>query len=464
MEMNIDGIISGLDTESIISQLMSIERMPVVNKELKQKILIKKGEIYSDIKSRLTNLRDCANDLTYESKFNVFSTSYSEESIISASASEGAVKGSYNFVINNLARAHTVGSDQQADSETALGLTGTIIINSMSVSVGSGDSLENIKNNINNTDDIGVTATIVDNVLRLKMNETGATEIALSETGDVATSLGILESGNFKNEFVAAADASFTIDGQQVLSSSNTISDLIDGVTITLLKEDSVTLNVDRDKSEIINNIREFVEQYNSTVDLIYSKVSERKIVSPETEADKLVGLVSGDMTLQNIKFKLNMLMTDVVNEIDGEINQLSFIGISKTPFAGTGVDNSDIIIGKLTIDEEALTEAIDSDIDSVMELFVKNSDIGDLTDEEYGVAVRVDNYVDSLINSVDGLITGREENFKREIDMIEDQIETYNRSLELREANLRKKFLLMEKAMASMETQSSWLQSQLLY
>lgn len=462
--MRLDGLISGLDTETIISQLMSIERMPVASKELKQKILTKKGEIYNDIKNRLINLKNCAKNLTYESKFNVFSTSYSEESIISASASDGATSGIYDLVINNLARAHTVGSDQQADKSIALGLEGTMIINGKSVDIGSEDSLESIRDNINATEDIGITASIVDNVLRLKMRETGAVEITLDETGNVATALGIMESGSFKNEFVAAADASFTIDGQQVYSSTNTINDLIGGVALTLQEEGSVTLNVNRNNQSIIDNINNFVEQYNSVVDLIYSKVSERKIVSPKSDTDKLVGLVSGDTTLQNIKFRLNMLMSDIVTGISGDINQLSLIGISKTPFAGSSDNSSDILVGKLTVDEAALAKAVNDNVDDVMQLFLKNADIENLTNDAYGIAVRVDKYVNTLTGSVNGLITDRVNSFEREIDMIEERIESYNKSLELREANLRKKFLLMEQALASMETQSSWLTSQLSY
>ncbi|MBN2073590.1 MAG: flagellar filament capping protein FliD [Actinobacteria bacterium] len=461
--ISINGIMSGLDIESIISQLMSIEKVPVSNKELKQKILTRKGEIYNDIKSRLENLENFARTLTYESTFNAFKASCSEESVISATASGGASNGVYALVVDSLARAHTIGSDRQADKSAALGLSGTMVINGQGVEVESGDSLEDIRDNINATEDTGVTASIIDNVLRLKMTETGATQITLTETGGVATALGILDSGTFKNEFVAASDALLTIDGQQMSSSSNVIDNLIEGVTVTLMEEGSVTLSISRDTGSIIENIQNFVNQYNSVADLIYSSVSERKIIPAESEADKLAGLVSGDATLQNMRFRLNMLMSDAVTGMDDDINQLSFIGINKTSFSDSS-DNSDILVGKLTVDTAALTEALESDPEEVMELFNKNAGVEGLPDEEYGIAVRISNYSDSLANGVDGLITGRTAAFQKEIDMIEEQIESLNRRLELKEASLRKKYLLMETALSSMDTQSLWLESQLTY
>lgn len=465
--MELSGLVSGLDVKSLIAQLMSVERMPVSKKILSQDILEKKSQIFSDIKGRLSNLENYSKELTDESSFKVFSAAYSEDSIVSAGASSGASSGIYSLVVNNLARAHTIGSDQQTDSTTALGLSGDVVINGFDVTINSTDTLEDIRNTINNTEDIDVTASIVDNVLRIKSNNTGATDMTFVDDAveDTLTSLGILDGADaIKNEFIAARDASFTIDGQAVTNSDNIISDVIEGVTLTLLEEGSVDLTVSRDTGTIIGKIKDFVNQYNSVVEFIHENISEKKIIPAESNADKMVGLVSGDMSLQGIKTRLNTLMTDIVNGLDDDVNQFSRIGISKTEFAeGDGVE-SDVLIGKLNIDEDVLKEAINDDFDSIVELFTKNTGTEGLDDSEYGVAARVYDYMGTLTSTTEGMFTYKENSLQMEIDMIEDQIDSYNRRLELREANLKKKYLSMELALASMDTQSSWLSAQLGY
>ncbi len=310
--MDIGGISTGIDVAGIVAQLMEIERMPLANYELKKEIISQKTAIYNDVKSRINTLSSTANELTNESAFNIFTAAYSKESVVSASVGATASSGNYNITVNKLAAAHTVGSDRQLDDESVLNISGNIKINGKDVAIGIGDTLVDIKDTINGTADIGVEATIVDNVLKLKMSETGITEISFEDDSatHVLRTLGIFDDLDaLKNEFVAASNASVTIDGQTISKTSNEISDVIDGVTLTLVKEDTVTMTVKRDNSSITAKIQNLVNQYNSVVDLIYSKTSEKKVSPPVTSADRFKGLASGDQFLESIRHELSSLM-----------------------------------------------------------------------------------------------------------------------------------------------------------
>jgi flagellar hook-associated protein 2 len=474
--MDVGGISTGIDVAGIVAQLMEIERMPLANIQFKKEVVSQKSTIYSDIKTRVRTLGSTANELTNDSAFQVFTAAYSKESIVSASVGATASSGNYNITVSKLAAAHTVGSDRQVDDDSVLNISGNIKINGKDVAIGVGDTLVDIKNSINGTADIGVEATIVDNVLKIKMSETGETEITFADdsvTGVLKT-LGILGDGvldagktvideldAIKNEFVTASNASITIDGQTISKTSNEVSDVISGVTLTLVKEDSVTLTVKRDNSAIVTKIQNLVNQYNSVVELIYSKTSEKKVSPPVTDADRYKGLASGDQFLESIRHELSSLMVNKVNGLDEDVDALAKIGITRTAFV-TASNNQDLMVGKLNIDNAKLTEALDEDFENVKDMFVKNANTEDLENEDYGIAVRVKKYVDRLTNVDGGYFTTKSASFSNESKALENDITNFNRRMVIREAGLKSKYVKLDVAMAQSDTQSQWLTAQL--
>jgi flagellar hook-associated protein 2 len=466
--MQISGLSSsGIDVNSIVSQLMTIERKPLEKMELKKELTAAKSSIYSDIKSRIESLKGYAYTLTNESSFNVFNAVYSKESVISASIGATASKGSYSITVSELAKAHTIGSDRQTGIGVPLNFAGSIKINGKDITINLSDTLQNIMSRINSTADVSVNATIVDNVLKLKMNETGVSQISLADdpATHVLRSLGILVlTGGIdviKNEFVAASNSKIIVDGQNIEKTSNEISDIIPGVTLNLIVKDTVTLTVSKNNSSIISNIQNFVNQYNSLVDFIYSKTSEAKVVSPASQADYHKGLVSGDSFLDGIRHGLSTLILGVVNGINEGGNSLAKIGINKTPFS-SGKTNTDLLIGKLNVDTAKLTEALDKDFDSVKNLFIKNASTYDLEDSDYGVAVRIEKYIAKLTDLSNGFFAAKSTGFSSEAKILESNIASFNRRMDLKEAGLKKKYLALESAISSSDTQTAWLTAQL--
>jgi len=460
--MYISGLSSNIDTTQIIEELMSIERSSIDNIKVKQNLLDKKKEIYNDISSRLNNLKSLAGDLSSESAFNIYNVSYSEQSIVQWTIASNAAAANYSVTVNSIATAHTIGSDRKDSSTEALGLTaGVIKINGVDIEVNELDSLNSIRDKINNAEDANVRATVVDNVLRLRSVNTGAeNQIQLVDGNNILVDLGILSSDStIKNEFVAASDASITIDGQDITSSTNSITDVIDGATLQLLKTGTTNVSVERDTAAIAAKIKNFVNQYNSAIDLIYSKVTEKRIYPIESESDRYFGLVNGDVTLNNIKYNLNNLFTSGVSGLDESLSSLASIGITKSSFNGTTSDSTSMLAGKLVINDTELNEAIASDFEAVKNLFTKNNGVSDLEVEDYGIGVRVNNYLYNITNSTTGILKSKSSSFEKEISMFQKQIETVEARLETKEESLIKKFAAMEAAMNSSNTQLQWLQ-----
>lgn len=458
--MPIGGVSSGLDTYSLIQDIMKVERMPIERMELRQKIINKQKEIYSDVQGRIRNLESRAAALSHRANFDVFKTAYSQPSVVSFSTASNAQSGSYSVAVNHIARAHTIGSDRQDDIHQALGLAeGTISINGAQVSINGDDSLASIRDKINSTEDTGITATIVDHVLRLQMDQTGASQIDIQDGEGIAESLGLLDGESIKHEFVAASDASFFIDGQHISSSVNSISGLIDGVTVNLLGEGESQATISRDVDAVVGHIKNFVNQYNSTVNFLYDQVTERKIIPPRSDADRLVGTLSGDGTLSRIRFRLSGLVSGPVADVQ-TFNSLAAVGINRAAFGGTQGDNRGTIVGTLEIDEAALRDALDHDFEQVKDLFTKNRGEEGLPEADYGIAVRMGNYLRTVTSTSDGVIRHKNSSFDAEIRILDRQIESMENRLQLREASITKQFIGMERALETMDAQMAWLQS----
>lgn len=155
-------------------------------------------------------------------------------------------------------------------------------------------------------------------------------------------------------ELVAGADAKLQIDGVTYQRASNTIDDLIDGVTLDLKTADPATiinLNIDYDFEEIKEKIKKFVDDYNNVVNSINSNFKY------DAEKQKTGGPLFGDGTLRSVQ-------SDLINVILQKIpaaGKYSTLGL-----AGISIDES----GLLNIDDNKLTAALQNDLDSVIRLF----------------------------------------------------------------------------------------------
>ena len=298
------------------------------------------------------------------------SSSTSADSLLSASIADGTSTGTHEITVEKLAKAERLGSTTQSSKTTALSLTGAFTIGesgktAATVSVTSSMSLSDIVSAINaQSSNTGVTASVIavstssasaqyemvltatDTGLPIEMSTTSGTVLSdLGVTGsDGSTAADVLQS---------AQSAVIDVDGiTGITRTSNDISDVLDGVTLSLTKADpstTITMEITADTTSVENAITNFVSAYNSW----RSFVSTNQTVDSSTNAAASDATLFGDSTLRN-----------AATAIDTELN--AFIGNSSLSAIGISFNNSN----QLVIDTTTLETAISDNLSTVQQLF----------------------------------------------------------------------------------------------
>ncbi len=358
----------------------------------------------------------------------------------------------------------TAGTDTGYTSKldsTGLGFTsGTFTINGYTFTVDTAtESAKDIVNKINSATASGVTAFFdtVTKKVTLTKRETGNTDITWGSAFDTSNFLATMNidvTGGTPGSRTMGQDAAITINGANITRSSNTFE--YNGATFTLKENGSATVTVDTDSEKIISSIKDFVNSYNTAVDYINSKLGEKTVKAPVSDADKKLGILSSDYLLKSSLTNMRNNIMNTVSALPANYNQLALIGIS-TGDSSTGKPTG--LSGKLVIDETKLKNALAADSTSVQNLFLKAGSGNDA-----GVAVRIKDQMEAM-TKLDGLLDvriGGSGSLAREITNIDSQIKRMEEQLGMREDRLYRQFTAMEKALSTLKNQGSWLSSQL--
>ncbi len=438
-----------LDVPALVSQLMAIERQPIDKLEAKITDYESKISSFGTLKSLVSTLQSSLTTLS--GKFSAFSATSSDANVFSASADSNAVAGNYTLSVTSLARAQSlvaVGQTSSTAAITADASTVTFVVGGTTtdVTIGAGASLEDIRSAINAAD-IGVSATIVNDGssapfrLALAATETGAgnavSSITIQSGGD-ATLNGLLAYNPTSNapgtatltQAIAAADAAFTVNGIAITSASNTVTDAIQGVTLTLKDTTtSATLTVARDTEGIVDAASSFIESYNALV-------SQLKSRSAYASATETAPTLAGDGTVRLMLDQLRSIFSTAAT--GGTLSYLAEVGISVQS------DSS------LKMDSATLTSAMANDFADVTNLFSSTS----------GFATRLDSWATSVLQT-DGLIDVRVGTLNDSIDNYSEQIDR----LEARMAAIEQQYTIsytnLNVLLASMDNLSTYLTSQ---
>jgi flagellar hook-associated protein 2 len=299
-----------------------------------------------------------------------------------------------------------------------------------------GMSLEQLRDAINsNVNNSGkVTATILDTGaggeryrLQVKGNTTGTTN-----DFNVTSTASLAKDSNESITF-SAQDANFTIDGVSLIRSNNIVSDVIDGVVLTLKQKtsDPVTLTVGNDVGTIQSNIKSFVHSYND----IRSYINSKSI--PDQKNPQNNGPFLGDSTVRSIYVRLQQLMTGATSVLTENFSALYDIGIT------TGTE------GKLEIDDIKLSNVLATNANSVSKIFVGTNSIR-------GVAVKVNSELNNFTSPIGGLINVRMNGIQSRISNLNDRIDIIERRIANYEKILIRQFTTLEQLVGSLKTQGS--------
>lgn len=447
--LSISGIGSGLDIQGIVTQLAQAESAPRLN------LLNQREQSFEATLSGLSKLKSAASELSSSvfdlrnlDTFRSRSVSSGNEDIVSATASPGTALGNYQIEVEQLASAQKQASVGFADSSATVGsgqLTFSTDAGSFAVDVAGTDSLAAIRDKVNNaTGNDSVRASILNvddgaggTEARLVFSsvETGTsnavTVTATDDDGNNTDAAGLsrLASANL-DELAAAQDARFTVDGLSVTSATNTVDDVVDGLTLNLNQAQpgtKVEVSVDSDNSPVMEALNDFVEKYNAL------NSTYRDLTSYDAEAEE-GGVLQGEAIANGINRTLRSTLGD--NFGDGAIRNLSELGIQ--------IDSE----GKMTFDESAAENALNSDSQAVRDF------IADPTD---GLSRQVDAALKPYLE-FDGIFDNRTDSINRSLDRIDEQRDSIDRRMERYQESLTKQFTAMDQMVQSMQSSASYL------
>jgi flagellar hook-associated protein 2 len=443
------GLASGIDTDAVITQLMAIERAPQARLKLKESVLEARRSALNDVATRLRSLQTAIKDLSAVGTWaDTQSLDVSDATKLTAKRLSGAAPGGHTLNVTNLARA-------EQHSYTFAQGAATLDVGGTPITIAAGDTGQDVADKINASpgapayavwvkDPQGVAA---NDRLVLTRKETGEFTAQLSVTGAAWTGTDVAKAG---------VDAAYTIDDDPVVkySKSNVVTAAIPGLELTLKGTGTTSVNVGApapDADAVKAKVQAFVDQYNSTVDFIRGKLSEKSNPKATTEAEARKGVLFNDTQLTGVLRQLRNMVSDKVTGLSGTVKSLAEIGVS-TGSASGGASSADAIAGKLTLDATKLTDALTN-----KRLDVKSF----LTDPANGIAAKLNALLDPVAKS-DGVVDKRAKQTGQEIDGIDDQITAMEDRLTAKADRLRAQFAKMESAMAASQTQGAWLSSQL--
>lgn len=413
MGLSSPGIGSNLDINGIVTQLMAVEGRRLTTLQTQEASYQAKVSAFGQVKSAFSSFQTAVSSLATVQQFQATTANSSDATVLSAKATGSATPGSYALEVSKLAQAQKLVAPGQASSSSTIG-TGTITFefgtivgpkdasgkftepvrdaatgkytsaifnasgaDTKSVTIGpNSGSLAGIRDAINGAQ-MGVTATIVNDGgdlphrLVLTNSATGAaSSMKISVSGDagladllnhdpttpapVPGNPGATVAGQHLSETMAAQDAVMTIDGLAVKKPSNTITDVIAGVTLNLTKTNAgapTTVSVARDNASVVAAVNKFVSAYN-TINKTFTDASAYDATT------KTAAILNGDSSIRSAQAQLRSVLASPIGGGYGAFSRMSEIGVSMQKD------------GTLTLDSAKLNKALESNFNDVAGLF----------------------------------------------------------------------------------------------
>ncbi|WP_166263156.1 flagellar filament capping protein FliD [Marinobacter caseinilyticus] len=368
------GIGSGVLSSDLVDQLVAAERKPTEFRlDFNQKRTEALISAYGTLRSAVTELRLPMRQLSAPDNLKAFSASSSNDDVAVTVDSSKANRGTYTVQVNSLAQSQSLASGTFLDKDaTAVG-TGSLTIQvgdqSQTISIDStNNTLQGIANAINDAD-LGATAGVIDtgSGFRLVMSseETGtanAISITANDTdGNNTDALGLSQfvfDGTTSNmtETVAAQDADLLVNGISITRSTNTIENVVDGLSFELTAENVTSIvKVNQDTDAVADRVQAFVDKFNGFQQVI------KGLAGFNAESGQ-GGLLSGDSTVRNIQNQLRSVLTNIVPGLENaSVRSLVDVGIT------TNFEN-----GELKFDRAKFQEQLKNNPDDVTALFAE--------------------------------------------------------------------------------------------
>jgi flagellar hook-associated protein 2 len=441
--ITITGLASGLETSKIIAALMGAQREPVAHLTDEEQRLQAEQSDLQGIQSSLQQLASAASEFTLPSLFESAQTVTSNEPTrvgASITAGSGAGVGGYEVEVTQLAnsaqRTFTFASPVKAE---------TITIEGQEFTLSAGETAKQFAATINADGSATVYAAVLEGeTLVLSNRTTGNTGTEfIKVTGGALTETGTAKEGK---------NAEFKVDGVAGSAATNTVTNAIAGVTLTLgglTPEGPVTIDVGApgpSASAVEAQVQAFVKLYNSTVESIQSQLQTKPPVKP-TSGEFGVGVLFGDAELTGLLDSMRTSMYEPIKGLETSMSSPFNIGISTGKPSGESVSSQTSLEGLLTLEPAKLSEAVKANPAGVQQML-----------QQWSLNLQ------SLVNDTGGpggAIEGRTTGDASQITALTSQIANMNEILAQREKALQATYAELETVISKNSAQGDWLTQQ---
>jgi len=423
-----------INVQDLLTSVEQANAIPVDLLEQQQSTLQSQSSALTSIEGDINSLATTVSALSNTSgAINSLTATSSDPNLVTASADPTATPGSHTIVVNSLATTSSYYTDPVDPSSTIAAGSFQIAIGSNAPVTITVDSTDNTLSGLAsaiNAQNAGVTASVIDDAngsrLALVSNTSGAAgNITISNN---TTNL------NF-NLAVTGANASLTVDGVPISSSSNSVSTVIPGVTLNLVganPNETVGLSLSPDTSQATNAINQFVSAWNQVIQDLNSQFD---VQSNGTGG----GPLETDNTLRSVQDQLLSAITDSISGNNGLVN-LATIGVNM---------NED---GTLSVDSGQLSNALSSNFSNVQNLLQGAS----------GVATFLSNTLSQITDPTQGSITLDLQGMSQENQDLSTQISNMQTQLTTQDQQLEAEYAQMQNTLDEMPMLQSQITQQL--
>jgi flagellar hook-associated protein 2 len=432
------GLISGLDTGSMVTQLTALAGQPITQLQSQQSAIKSQISAEASLSAQLSALGSLAKSLSTAGI--VASSAQTNSQAFTATATAGAGSGRYTLQVGQLAAAANDRSQAFA-SASALVSGGTLNLSvggqTAQVTITDGMQLGDVAKAIN-ASGLRISATILATgtsaflsvtTLDTGFDPTGTAPSALQMT---ETTTGTAGQPLTMGVITTAQNAQFSLDGLAFTRRSNTITDAINGVTLNLnatsAAPDDLVVSTDPTGSQ--QNLQGFVDAYNSLVTSLNGQLS------PGAGADSST-LLSGNSAVRSLLQQLQSI-TSATTGGNGSIRSLADIGVK-----------TDFTTGELTIDQTAFQNALAANPQGMKDLFSAAST---------GINAQVQAVVTRYTDPVDGVFVNDTQGMNDTVSQMDDDIANLQLSVDAYHDRLAASFASMESIISDLKTNASFL------
>jgi len=431
MTITAAGVGSGIDIENILSQLNQIERQPVNALNRRRAALDVELSAYGTVKGALSGLQNAAEAMGKADKFGSYVARSSDEDVFTATATGGKTAESLEVEVLALASTHRLASTAFSSADASVG-TGTLSFsaggNSFDITVdGTNNTVTGLRDAINDAEtNTSVSASIinVDGGTRLVLTARGsgtAGQISVGSSGGLPLGGG----GSAFEQISPATDASLIVHGFTVTSSSNSVTNVIEGVTLDLTGLGTAKMDSSRDTSALRASVDSFVSSYNAMKDTLTS-LSESQL--------------QGDALPRGIDSRMRNAFLGAIDLGNDASTTALELGFSFDRY------------GTLSVNETNFNASLDLGVERYVNAFAR---------PETGLANRFVDLVEEYTGA-GGVIDGREDGVDTRRSSIDDQIERLEYRIDRTSQRLRRQYTAMDQIVTNLQSTSSFLVSRL--